>query len=81
MAPESLSKQRCLLGLDLSATTDLTALVAVFPDKRSEYFDVLGFVWAAANLESARCWTACHKVRVDKARAKQVIQAPTGCLQ
>jgi phage terminase large subunit-like protein len=31
--------KRCYVGMDLSATTDLTALVAVFPD--GDHFDVL----------------------------------------
>src|SRR4029453_1121262 len=34
----SLAKRRCFVGMDLSATTDLTALVAVFPGP--EAFDV-----------------------------------------
>src|SRR5688500_6094536 len=35
----SLKGRRCYVGMDLSSTKDLTALVAVFPD--DEYFDVL----------------------------------------
>lgn len=38
-APESLRGRRCYVGMDLSSTKDLTALVAVFPDE--DGFDVL----------------------------------------
>jgi phage terminase large subunit-like protein len=37
---ESLRGRRCYVGMDLSSTTDLTALVAVFPDDE-DGFDVL----------------------------------------
>ena len=37
--PSELRGRRCYVGMDLSATTDLTALVAVFPDE--DGFDVL----------------------------------------
>lgn len=40
--PDDLLGQRCYLGLDLSATTDLTALVAFFPDSG----DVRAWFWA-----------------------------------
>lgn len=44
------SKQRCILGLDLSSTTDLTALAAWFPQTR----DLLCWFWMPAdNLEIA----------------------------
>jgi phage terminase large subunit-like protein len=36
---QALAKRRCYVGMDLSTTTDLTALVAVFPDELG--FDVL----------------------------------------
>lgn len=36
---QSLKGRRCYVGMDLSSTTDLTALVAVFPDE--DAFDVL----------------------------------------
>ena len=39
--PASWRGRRCYVGLDLSATTDLTALVAVFPDEAGSGFDVL----------------------------------------
>jgi phage terminase large subunit-like protein len=39
VARASLAGRRCYVGMDLSTTTDLTALVAVFPDERG--FDVL----------------------------------------
>jgi phage terminase large subunit-like protein len=37
--------RRCYVGVDLSSTTDLTALVAVFPDDDG-VLDILPFVWA-----------------------------------
>jgi phage terminase large subunit-like protein len=37
--PQALLGRRCYVGMDLSTTTDLTALVAVFPDEQG--FDVL----------------------------------------
>ncbi len=44
------SKQRCILGLDLSSTTDLTALAAWFPQTH----DLLCWFWMPAdNLEEA----------------------------
>lgn len=44
------SKQRCILGLDLSSTTDLTALAAYFPESH----DLLAWFWMPAeNLEEA----------------------------
>lgn len=39
VARASLAGRRCYVGMDLSTTTDLTALVAVFPDEKG--FDVL----------------------------------------
>lgn len=45
-----LSKQRCILGLDLSSTTDLTALAAWFPQTH----DLIAWFWMPAdNLEEA----------------------------
>ena len=44
------SKQRCVLGLDLSSTTDLTALTAYFPESH----DLLAWFWMPLdNLEEA----------------------------
>lgn len=44
------SKQRCILGLDLSSTTDLTALAAYFPASH----DLLAWFWMPLdNLEEA----------------------------
>jgi phage terminase large subunit-like protein len=44
------AKQRCILGLDLSSTTDLTALTAYFPATH----DLLAWFWMPAdNLEEA----------------------------
>lgn len=37
----------CYLGLDLSDTTDLTALVLLFPDPSDGTFDVVPFFWMA----------------------------------
>jgi len=50
----SLKGRRCYVGMDLSTTTDLTALVAVFPDETG--FDVLAqfFVPAARISERSR---------------------------
>ncbi|MGZ8368122.1 MAG: terminase TerL endonuclease subunit, partial [Rhodoplanes sp.] len=46
----ALHGKRCILGLDLSSTTDLTALVAYFPATH----DLLTWFWAPAdNLEEA----------------------------
>jgi phage terminase large subunit-like protein len=51
---QALQKRRCYVGMDLSTTTDLTALVAVFPDELG--FDVLAqfFVPAERILERSR---------------------------
>jgi phage terminase large subunit-like protein len=46
--PEALRGKVCYAGLDLSTTTDLTALVLVFPDQDGGY-DVLPFVWCPAD--------------------------------
>lgn len=47
---EELFGKRCVLGLDLSSTTDLTALAAFFPDSG----DLLAWFWAPADrLEDA----------------------------
>ena len=42
--PEKLQKRTCFAGLDLSSTTDITALVLVFPDDEDGY-DILPFFW------------------------------------
>ena len=42
--PEKLQNRECYAGLDLSSTTDITALVLVFPDDEEGY-DVLAFFW------------------------------------
>ncbi len=54
IARASLAGRRCYVGMDLSATTDLSALVAVFPDERG--CDVLPqfFVPADRILERSR---------------------------
>ena len=43
----SLAGRRCFVGMDLSATTDLSALVAVFPDEKG--FDVLAQFFVPAD--------------------------------
>lgn len=40
-APAPLEGRRCWVGMDLSSTKDLTALVAVFPGDDGQHFDVL----------------------------------------
>jgi phage terminase large subunit-like protein len=47
IARASLAGRRCYVGMDLSTTTDLTALVAVFPDERG--FDVLAHFFVPAD--------------------------------
>lgn len=42
---ERLKGRKCVGGLDLSSTRDLTALVLVFPDDLGESFDVLCWFW------------------------------------
>jgi phage terminase large subunit-like protein len=41
--------RRCYVGMDLSSTTDLTALVAVFPDDTGPGFDVLAQFFVPAD--------------------------------
>jgi phage terminase large subunit-like protein len=53
----SLRGRRCYVGMDLSSTTDLTALVAVFPD--DEGFDVL-----------AQCFVPADRIRERSRRDK-----------
>jgi len=45
---DNLIGRRCYAGLDLSSTTDITALVLVFPDDEDGY-DVLPFFWIPSN--------------------------------
>ena len=40
-----LAGRTCYAGLDLSSTTDLSALVLVFPDEETGIFDVLAYFW------------------------------------
>jgi phage terminase large subunit-like protein len=40
VAPQAFRGRRCYIGMDLSTTTDLTALVAIFPDETGGGFDV-----------------------------------------
>jgi phage terminase large subunit-like protein len=43
--PKDLEGKTCYAGLDLSSTTDLSALVLVFPEEESHRFDVLAYFW------------------------------------
>ncbi len=56
---EDLDGRECFAGLDLSSTTDLSALVLVFPDDGN--FLALPFFWvpegATTNEESIRPWS------------------------
>ena len=45
---DNLVGRKCYAGLDLSSTTDITALVLVFPDGEDGY-DVLPFFWIPGN--------------------------------
>lgn len=47
--PASLAGRRCYVGMDLSTTTDLSALVAVFPDLEGNGFDVLAKFFVPAD--------------------------------
>jgi phage terminase large subunit-like protein len=49
--PKALEGRACYAGLDLSTTTDLSALVLLFPDDKGGY-DVLPFFWVP--MEGAR---------------------------
>jgi phage terminase large subunit-like protein len=46
--------RRCYVGMDLSSTTDLTAIVAVFPDDTGPGFDVLAQFFVPADNMAAR---------------------------
>jgi len=59
-APPNLAGRRCYIGLDLSTTTDLTAIVAVFPDDDGDGFDVL-----------ARCFVPAERIH-ERARRDHV---------
>jgi phage terminase large subunit-like protein len=58
--PRDLTGRRCYLGMDLSTTKDLTAIVAVFPDDAGGGFDVL-----------ARCFVPAKQID-DRARRDHV---------
>lgn len=49
VAPRSLRGRRCYVGMDLSTTQDMTALVAVFPDDDGIGFDVLAQFFVPAD--------------------------------
>jgi phage terminase large subunit-like protein len=57
VARGTLASRRCYVGMDLSSTTDLTALVAVFPDETG--FDVL-----------VQCFIPADKIRERSRRDK-----------
>ena len=44
-ATRALIGRRCFAGVDLSSTTDLTALVLLFPDPSDGTYDVLPYFW------------------------------------
>ncbi|TAL44065.1 MAG: hypothetical protein EPN91_05140 [Salinibacterium sp.] len=46
--PRSMAGKELFAGVDLSATTDLTALVGVFPDRKDGFFDVIARFWLPA---------------------------------
>jgi phage terminase large subunit-like protein len=52
--PESLDGRECFAGLDLSSTTDVTALVLWFPDEEGGGGDVLPFFWVPQESIPAR---------------------------
>ena len=43
--PQELEGKRCYAGLDLSSTTDITALVLAFPDEDSGGIDAVPYFW------------------------------------
>lgn len=50
--PEKYQKQKCILGLDLASTGDISALVAMFPHQKEnargemeEHFDIIPYFW------------------------------------
>jgi phage terminase large subunit-like protein len=49
----SLTDRPCYIGVDLSSTTDLTSVVAVFPDTDGT-FDILSWFWMAENQVAER---------------------------
>ena len=53
---EKLKGRRCVAGLDLGSTRDLTALVLLFPSEKDDkpYFDVVPFFWCAAETAETR---------------------------
>jgi len=57
---QALARRRCYVGMDLSSTADLTALVAVFPDEDGGGFDVL-----------AQCFVPAERI-ADRARRDKV---------
>lgn len=72
----TLSGRRCYVGMDLSTTTDLTALVAVFPDETG--FDVLPHFFVPAERIGER--SRRDHVPYDQWMREGVLTATTGKL-
>ena len=72
--PRALAGRRCFVGMDLSSTKDLTALVAVFPDV--DGFDVLTRCFIPA--ESIRDRVARDRVPYDQWAKDGIITATPG---
>ena len=70
----TLRRRRCFVGLDLSSTTDLTAVVAVFPD--GDAFDVLAHFFVPRDRIAQR--TTRDRVPYDRWVADELITATPG---
>jgi len=57
--PERLKGKKCYAGLDLSSTSDITALVLVFPDEEGS-FDVVCRFWLPEDAIEARTQEGTH---------------------
>ena len=73
--PAALTGRRCIGGLDLSETRDLSALVLVFPDDTGA-FDVLSFFWAPE--EDVRVRSARDHVPYDEWVTAGLLEATPG---
>jgi phage terminase large subunit-like protein len=72
---DALRGRPCYAGLDLASTTDLTALVLVFPDEDGGY-DVLPFFWVPA--ETLRQRVSRDRVPYDQWRDADVLTVTAG---
>ena len=72
----SLAGRRCYVGLDLSTTTDLTALVAVFPDDTGGTFAVLPHFFCPADRVALR--TTRDRVPYDEWARRGLLTAIPG---